>query len=193
MSNAEEWLNTGDKEEDSEKQTNYYNNAIDKYREAYQIIMNNITIDQINTYTLKKENSISYFNLLYLNSKNDYKEDDSFMIPETNQSNTLDSQIEAKCLSRIIYIIYMKLKNNKNVEKLLTILQHCSQLIDSNIDKSNINQEQWYLDIIMMKNQLNKELDSIKEKSDIQMIEKNKKNILKNIKILKIIQKKTRI
>ena len=69
----------------------------------------------------------------------------------------------------------MKLNNNKNVEKLLTILQHCSQLIDSHIDKSNIYQENWYLDIIMMKNNLNKELESLREKSDLEMIEKNRK------------------
>ena len=175
MSYAEDLLKEGDKEEDSDKQTTYYNNAIDKYREAYQIIMNKITHDQINKNLINKENSIKYFNLLYVSPKNDYKEDDSFLIPETNQSNSLDTQIEAKCLSRIIYIIYIKLNNNRNVEKLLKILEHCFQLIDSIIDKSNIIQEKWYLDMIMMKNELNKELDSIKEKSDTQMMENNKK------------------
>ena len=54
MTNAEEWLEEGDKEKDIDKQTNYYNSAVDKYKEAYQIIMNNITIDQINIHKLKK-------------------------------------------------------------------------------------------------------------------------------------------
>ena len=174
MSTAEESLIKGDNEEDNETQNNYYNIAIDKYREAYKIIMDKITIDQLHSNTLKRDNSISYFHLLYLKPKNDYKEDDSSMIPDTSQNNSSDIQIEAKCLSRIIYIIYIKLKNNKNVERLLTILQHCSQLLDS-IDKSNIEKENWYLDILKMKNQLNKELDSMKEKSDIELIEKNKK------------------
>ena len=175
MSNAEELLSLGDKEKDNEKQIDYYNSAVDKYREAYQIIMSKITIEQINVNSLTRQNSVSYFNLLYLNPKNSYNEDDSLMIPEINEGYTIDIKNEAKCISRIIYIIYMKLNNNKNVEKLLTILQHCSQLIDSHIDKSNIYQENWYLDIIMMKNNLNKELESLREKSDLEMIEKNRK------------------
>ncbi len=188
---GEEFISLGDKENNENEKKEYYNLAIDKYREAYSILFKNFAINQTtdNYSTLNRRYSNSLFSTLQFKQINDYKEDNTNIIPESEGFNS-DIILEAKCISKIVYIIYRKLENKKNIESLLTYLNHSTNLIDSiYIDKNIIIKEDWYKEILKMKSEMNIDIDENKEKSDIEMIENKRK---KYPEIFKEIEEKSK-
>ena len=169
------------------------NLALDQYKNAYKIISR----DSNNTNTTKKFTEVSFlgtkFNLyndlmngpvsIRATTLSEYDESEEDILNKDNGNSCIDIEYEAICLANIKKIKYEILKNKSNLVKLLDLANSSIQLGES-LSPKDVSNEQWFIKISDLKNNIQMEIDLMNQKEENEKLEQVKnecKSILDEI------------